>query len=80
MRPFERRLAAAEGDVAALARRLLPASAPDPSDPSVLVSYLTGEELARLETAFRDATDRSGATSPAPPGMIAQRRAPWRAC
>ena len=47
----ERRVAGLEADVAALVRRLLPASAPDPSDPSVLVSYLTDEELARLESA-----------------------------
>jgi hypothetical protein len=53
----EKRLAAAEVDVAALARRLLPESAPDPSDPDVMVSYLTCEELARLEAAYRSAAE-----------------------
>ena len=60
MRPLDRRLAAAEVDVAALARQLLPASAPDPSDPNVLVSYLTNEELARLEAAFGAAAEAIG--------------------
>jgi hypothetical protein len=60
----EKRLAAAEVHVAALARQLLPASAPDPSDPSVLVSYLTNEELARLEAAFRGAAEAIGGDQP----------------
>ena len=54
---IERRVAGLEADVAALARRLLPASAPDPADPEVMLSYLTDEELARLENAFRDAAE-----------------------
>ena len=63
MTPFERRLAAAKGDVAAVARQLLRKSAPDPADPECADCHLTCEEIARLETAalaaIEDGDDRA---------------------
>jgi hypothetical protein len=47
------------GALQATVRRLLPASAPDPSDPEVILSYLTCEELARLETAIEGGDDQA---------------------